>query len=153
MISIYQNGKSANPADLPKATVEKLQYNNGSKGDEAEALFALLSNEFKHHPVVKKRRTYQYQNSSEEEINVLSKFSIFPNPSNGMATIVYELEGDENATLQVFDVSGRLVKTQTLATQAERQQIDISYLNNGIYHFSVTLNQERLFNGKLVITK
>jgi len=53
----------------------------------------------------------------------------------------------------VFDVSGRLVKTQTLATQAERQQIDISYLNNGIYHFSVTLNQERLFNGKMVITK
>jgi len=25
MISIYQNGKSANPADLPKAAVEKLQ--------------------------------------------------------------------------------------------------------------------------------
>jgi hypothetical protein len=72
MISIYQNGKSANPADLPKATVEKLQYNNGSKGDEAEALFALLSNEFKHHPVVKKRRTYQYQNPSLERINVLS---------------------------------------------------------------------------------
>ena len=70
-----------------------------------------------------------------------------------MASIVYELEGDKNATLQVFDVSGRLVKTQTLATQAERQQIDISYLNNGIYHFSVTLNQERLFNGKMVITK
>jgi len=153
MISIYQNGKSANPADLPKATVEKLQYNNGPKGDEAEALFALLSNEFKHHPVVKKRRTHQYQNPPEEGINALSKFSIFPNPSNGMATIVYELEGDENATLQVFDVSGRLVKIQTLATQAERQQIDISYLNNGIYHFSVTFENERLFNGKLVLTK
>jgi|GEM_PF-5339862 len=70
-----------------------------------------------------------------------------------MATIVYELEGDENATLQVFDVSGRLVKGQQLLNTIGRQELDVSYLNNGIYHFSVILKGERLFNGKLVMTK
>ena len=54
MIPIYQNGKSTDPAEFPTAAVEKLQYNNGAKGDEVEALFALLGGEFKHHPVDRK---------------------------------------------------------------------------------------------------
>jgi len=70
-----------------------------------------------------------------------------------MATVVYQLNSSENANLQVFDVNGRLVKEQTLMKELEKQVVDLSYLNNGIYHFSVILGKQRLFNGKLVITK
>jgi hypothetical protein len=131
MIPIYQNGKSTNPAEFPAAAVEKLQYNDGAKGDEAEALFALLSGEFKHHPVVKKRNTAINQQGSTESSSNLSQFSIFPNPSNGNATIVYQLKGDQNALLQVFDMNGRLVKEQSLTTELEKQAIDLNHLNNG----------------------
>jgi hypothetical protein len=153
MIPIYQYGKSANPAEFPTAAVEKLQYNNGAKSDEAEALFALLSGEFKHHPLVKKRNAAINQQGSTESSSNLAQFSIFPNPSNGNATIVYQLKGDQNDLLQVFDMNGRLVKEQSLTTELEKQAIDLNHLNNGIYHFSVILKSERLFNGKLVMTK
>jgi hypothetical protein len=83
----------------------------------------------------------------------LARFSIFPNPSNGNATIVYQLSGDQNASLRVFDMNGRLVKEQSLTTELEKQAIDLNHLNNGIYHFSVILKGERLFNGKLALTK
>jgi hypothetical protein len=79
--------------------------------------------------------------------------SIFPNPSTGNATIVYQLNGKDNANLQVFDVNGRLVLEQRLLVSMERQKLDLNHFKNGIYHFSVTLKDERLFNGKLVLTK
>jgi hypothetical protein len=153
MIPIYQNGKSTNPAEFPTAAVEKLQYNNGAKGDEVEALFALLGGEFKHHPVVKKRNAAINQQGSTESSSNLAQFSIFPNPSNGNAAVVYQLNGNQNANLQVFDVNGRLVKEQQLSTVTERQKLDVSHLNNGVYHFLVTLKGESLFNGKLVMTQ
>ncbi|MFT6200341.1 MAG: hypothetical protein ACJARP_001149 [Vicingaceae bacterium] len=50
-------------------------------------------------------------------------------------------------------MNGRLVKEQSLTTELEKQAIDLNHLNNGIYHFSVILKGERLFNGKLALTK
>jgi predicted kinase len=76
----------------------------------------------------------------------------YPNPNSGSATIAYELAGETAALWQLFDVNGRKVMQLNLPVGTQQQQLDLSGLSNGVYHFTVSLAQERLQSGKMVIT-
>jgi hypothetical protein len=56
-----------------------------------------------------------------------SYVKIYPNPSVGFITI----ENNENATIRLFDMNGKLVLTRQL--YSGENQVDISLLNNGMY--------------------
>ena len=58
-----------------------------------------------------------------------SNIKIYPNPTNN----IFNIEGltkNENNTIQIFDVQGKLVITKTIN---EKGTIDLSELNKGIY--------------------
>ena len=59
--------------------------------------------------------------------------SIFPNPSNDIINI--EIENPNNATIEIYNVSGRLVFSKELNSKAEK--IDISVLSEGMYFVKV----------------
>jgi hypothetical protein len=52
----------------------------------------------------------------------LSAITVYPNPFSGMASVVFQSPGLSSATLEVYDVSGRLVKSQELGAVSEGQQ-------------------------------
>jgi hypothetical protein len=58
-----------------------------------------------------------------------SKIKIYPNPTNNIINIE-GLNKNENNTIQIFDVQGKLVISKTIN---ERGTIDLSELNKGIY--------------------
>lgn len=67
--------------------------------------------------------------------NVASSFSLYPNPANSTFTIVSEVEGKGN--VNVFDMTGRLVKT--LATSnLKSTQISVNDFDKGFYFVVVT---------------
>ncbi len=70
-----------------------------------------------------------------------------------MATLAYELQGETAAVWQLYDVNGRLIMEVGLPIGSQQKQLNLSGLSNGVYHFSVTLKQERIQTGKMVITK
>ena len=74
--------------------------------------------------------------------------SVYPNPSNGLFTI--ELTTKEKQSLQVFDISGNEVLSQTI--ENGKANIDASYLAAGIYNISIKGNAS-VTNKKLVIVK
>jgi len=76
-----------------------------------------------------------------------TQISIYPNPSNG--NFVIETNAADKQTLQVYDVNGRLVLTQSVSGKAS---IDASHLPNGIYNVSLISN-EGITNKRLVIAK
>lgn len=61
--------------------------------------------------------------------------SIYPNP----ASDVFFLTTDKNAKVNLYDISGRLVKTQNYTANG----IDISSLNSGIYMSEIIIDETR----------
>ncbi len=68
--------------------------------------------------------------SVEENENLVSDFSVFPNPANDHAHIRFNNRGDRNYTCQIFDCIGSLLREELLSPDGN---IDISALSKGIY--------------------
>ena len=78
------------------------------------------------------------------------KFSISPNPSNGNFKIMYLLPQNSKGTFEVFDITGKKVFNYNLPQWSTLQNFDLSFLANGVYHCSITSNNQRV-NKKLII--
>jgi len=75
-----------------------------------------------------------------------SVFSIFPNPAKGVVTISSNLE--ENTRLGVYDITGKLVLTNTISFG--NNSINIASLSSGVYLMRVTTSTKTVTK-KLVV--
>jgi hypothetical protein len=66
--------------------------------------------------------------------------NIFPNPTSNIINIE-GLNKNENYTMQIFDVQGKLVITKTIN---EKETIDISELNKGVYVIKIGEDAQRI---------
>ncbi len=82
---------------------------------------------------------------AEEKESIVS---VYPNPTNGLFTI--ELNTKEKQNLQLFDMAGNIVLSQTI--ENGKANIDANYLAAGIYNISIKGNTS-VINQKLVIVK
>jgi hypothetical protein len=76
---------------------------------------------------------------STDSFDATTKIVVYPNPSNGMFTI----EMDQNATIELYDVVGKQLKTQKITVGTS--QLDLTDYNSGMYFAKVTneLNQTK----------
>jgi len=75
--------------------------------------------------------------------NSIANLSLYPNP----ASDVFFINTTENATVTLYDISGRLVKTQNYTVSG----INISDLKTGIYVAEITIGNAKGF--KKIIKK
>lgn len=75
--------------------------------------------------------------------------SIFPNPSNGQVTVLFE-ETDQFQKITVFDLSGREVAN--FGTEGTSTQFDLSHLENGTYLIQLK-GINSLVNERIIIQK
>lgn len=76
---------------------------------------------------------------STEDLNSSPKFSVYPNPSNNILNIV---SGNQNGlSYQIFDILGKQVLTETLATVGQ-SAIDVSNWNNGLYIIRISIGDQ-----------
>jgi len=84
-------------------------------------------------------------------INQLSsnnnQISIYPNPNNG--SFVIEPKNAITQTMQLYDVNGKLVLSQTINGTTI---IDASRLNEGVYNITI-INDEGILNKRIVIVR
>ena len=83
-------------------------------------------------------------NEYEKEIDV----KIYPNPSNGLFTLEYELRSP-NATIEVYDLNGKLMYTSNLKGINGHHNIDLSTLSKGVYLLKV--NTEKASSTQRII--
>jgi hypothetical protein len=77
--------------------------------------------------------------------NLANDFNLFPNPvTNGIVNI--NSNGADAMQVQVYDVLGKMVKSETLSNNT----LDVSNLNTGLYIVKITQNQNSVTK-KLVI--
>jgi PKD repeat protein len=81
---------------------------------------------------------------SVSEIELASMISVYPNPNNGVFTVVLKSENSVNVKIEVIDVRGAIVNTVNLGTiQGDfSQEINLDEVATGIYFVRVILNNE-----------
>ncbi|MFN8295174.1 MAG: T9SS type A sorting domain-containing protein [Chitinophagales bacterium] len=80
--------------------------------------------------------------------NKVLKAEIFPNPSTGLFTLTI-IENYTNATLTVYDISGKLVDSK-LFRNNNTIALDYSYLSKGMYQLQFNTEKGNYFS-KIVI--
>jgi len=82
------------------------------------------------------------------ELNFDNGIKVYPNPASDYITV--EVENNSGMTLNIYNAVGQLVKSKKIAHN--KTQIDIRYLNNGIYMIEMK-SQTSLQSQKLIIQR
>lgn len=75
-----------------------------------------------------------------------------PNPFSDRTSIRYKLEGtSNNASLMIFDMSGKIVKEFKLSEKAGEITIGASQIGQGMFIYSLVENGQELISKKLIV--
>jgi hypothetical protein len=75
---------------------------------------------------------------------------IFPNPGQGLVTLLLDNQINESASLRVFNVEGKMVANRNIVFTGGESQVDISHLPSGFYIVKLLMNN-RAETGRLII--
>ena len=59
--------------------------------------------------------------------------NVFPNPTNSVLNIEFQTEPNSNLVIEIYDLQGRLVLSETTGNASNNKTIDVSQFNNGTY--------------------
>jgi hypothetical protein len=79
--------------------------------------------------------------------------NIYPNPTTGKMMLNYQLSEGQTGTMQLYDLSGRIVHRYTLVGGSEIQQFDAEDIPGGLYFYSVFVNGNIIMSNKVIIIK
>ena len=65
--------------------------------------------------------------------NIVGALNIYPNPSNGEFNISYSLVNNENSSIKVLDVTGKVIYSDILKQNVQSKKIALDNIENGIY--------------------
>lgn len=105
----------------------------------------------KYNPVYSKRDLFS--EAIEQEIEY--DFNLYPNPTDDLVNVEVALRDGANYTIEMLDLSGRVVYTQTLSSSQfnnSTHQINTSNFESGIYFVNVTEGDNRMTK-RLIITR
>ncbi len=82
----------------------------------------------------------------------LSNYDLYPNPVQDQLNIVLEAGLEENAKLQLLDLSGKIVAIQDLAAGSQKVQLDVNEMAAGMYLLKIeSANKQLLLSDKIII--
>ncbi|WP_225035755.1 family 16 glycosylhydrolase [Winogradskyella sp. SM1960] len=84
-------------------------------------------------------RVYQESPLHVDDLEETELIAFYPNPVKGVLNISSQEFIDNNATMQVADISGRLVSEKQCQFINGHMNFDVSSLRNGVYFFSLIL--------------
>jgi hypothetical protein len=90
-----------------------------------------------------------------EQTSIVAKtnFYLYPNPNNGTMVLDYDLGNYANAKVNLFDITGKIISTYKLSDNKGILQMNEQSLNNGIYFYSILVNDKTIKTDKIVIIK
>jgi hypothetical protein len=91
--------------------------------------------------------------TSINENSLISSTSVYPNPTNDIATLNFELKEVANVSIEVVDYTGKVISTQNLGSVSNGSHtINTTNISEGIYFANLIVNGNVTTN-KLVVSK
>lgn len=82
-----------------------------------------------------------------------TSFNLYPNPNNGAMQMDYDLGGYSDATMKLYDVTGKLFIAYKLQNTKGTTIINEQNLHNGIYFYHILVGEKTIKTDKIVIIK
>ncbi len=83
--------------------------------------------------------------------NQNNSLSIFPNPAKGSTQLLLDAKDGEKIQVTLLDLSGREIRTSTLRIAAQRTELPVQDLGEGVYFVIVKKPNGEQLKGKLVV--
>ena len=79
---------------------------------------------------------------------------IYPNPASSFVTLDYQFTSKVNsAEVKIYNLLGSEVKSTSLENNGNKIRLDISDLKNGIYFYSILINNDVYQSKKLIVQR
>lgn len=78
-------------------------------------------------------------------------FKLYPNPANDIIRVKYNF--DNNADLLIYDITGKMVKRESLIAGQTDYTLSIADLKSGVYFYSISNGKEIMESMKKLIKK
>jgi len=77
---------------------------------------------------------------------------LYPNPATSFVSLNYDLPTQvESARIKIINILGSIVKDEEMNKNASNLRIDVSDLTNGVYFYSIIINNEVYKTKKLIV--
>ncbi|RLD47016.1 MAG: hypothetical protein DRI86_01545 [Bacteroidetes bacterium] len=83
---------------------------------------------------------------AKEEQNIV----LYPNPASDEITITFE--SAKNASIRVFDLTGKIVLTDVIDENSTKYRFNVSDFNSGMYFYQITIDN-KAYSSKFVVVK
>ncbi len=77
----------------------------------------------------------------------------YPNPSNGLFNLVWDVNTGDESRLRVHDVAGRLLLDQAFVREERPSQLDLSEWRQGVYLIEIRSEKSRVFRANLCLIR
>lgn len=84
---------------------------------------------------------------------VSNNYSLSPNPGNGIYVLKFQLQGIKNAFFNVYDITGRILKSIQLNPIESSNTIDLSAFSDGTYFYSLLLDGIHTKSERVMLVK
>lgn len=95
---------------------------------------------------------FKYQPAAVEEINTVFS-NAYPNPANNTVSFNYEMQNANSAAVAIYNMMGQEVVRQALNLGNSRVDINVSDLNEGVYFYSLIVNNQTVKTNKFVVSR
>ena len=87
------------------------------------------------------------------EIAEQAMYKLYPNPNNGNMVLDYTINETDKAIMEIYDVSGKLIRSYSLNPASNQLILNEDKLNNGAYFYQLRVNNQLVQSDKLIIIK
>jgi photosystem II stability/assembly factor-like uncharacterized protein len=91
-------------------------------------------------------------NTAINEINTISTFSVYPNPSNGKYYVDFDLKETSQMELLVTNMLGEIILSKKVTTKFDRIELDLTHQPNGVYTITI-ISEKEVVTRKVVLNK
>ena len=155
-INLKQSGRTVFDMDSIQLSIvwqiaQKEEHNIGV-GNARSILYQLYGTEFpfNYSPDFMTNKKAKIETNNSEIIN--EQYRIYPNPSSGKITIISKEPFSEGETINITDVTGKIVMQEKLPENVSEINLTI-LLSNGIYLCRIYNGDEQLFEKNIIIQK